>query len=80
MEEQKKPGYMRQLCTAGSGVSSMRLMSFISLGVGSMIAIVGLIMRVNLSELSILSGVFVTSAFGGKALQKFAENKGGDPG
>lgn len=78
MEEKKS--YVRQLCTAGSGVSSMRLMGFISLGVGSVVAIVGLIMRVNLSELAILSGVFVTSAFGGKALQKFAENKGGDPG
>lgn len=79
MEEQKQP-YLRQLCTAGTGISSMRLMSFISLGVGSVIGIVGLVMRVNLSELAILSGVFVTSAFGGKALQKFAENKGGDPG
>lgn len=68
-------GKIKDLCTSGSGVSSMRVMSFASLTIGGVLAIVGLAMRVNLTELSLLTGVFVGSAFGGKAAQKFAENR-----
>lgn len=72
MEEQKKE-YLKKLLSEESGVSAMRLMAFVSLFLGGGIAIAGLIMKVNLTELSILVGVFVGSAFGGKAVQKFAE-------
>jgi hypothetical protein len=72
-------GKIRELCTSGSGVSSMRVMSFIALGFGGMIAVVGLAMRVNLTELSLLSGVFVGAAFGGKVGQKFAEVRRDSP-
>lgn len=71
---------LRKVLSEESGVSAMRIMAFISLVIGGGIAVAGLIMKVNLTELSILVGVFVGSAFGGKAIQKFAENKGGDPG
>lgn len=66
--------WLKSLFSQDSGVSSMRLMSFISLFLGGAIAIAGLAMKVNLTELSILVGVFVGSAFGGKAVQKFAEH------
>lgn len=58
-----------------SQISSMRVMSLISLTSGIIIAIIGLVKGSNLSEVAILAGVFVGSAFGGKALQKFSETK-----
>jgi uncharacterized membrane protein YiaA len=51
-------------------VSTMRLMSLLSLLVGAVIAFVGLMRGADLKDLSWLVGVFVTSAFGGKAIQK----------
>jgi hypothetical protein len=66
--------WLQKLFSENSTVSSMRFMGFIALLLGGVIAIGGLIMRVNLTELSILVGVFVGSAFGGKAAQKFAEH------
>lgn len=65
--------WLKALLSKEDGVSSMRIMSFISLFFGGGIAIAGLVMRVNLTELSILVGVFIGSSFGGKAIQKFAE-------
>lgn len=58
-----------------SRMSIMRLMGILSLLTGIGLAIAGLIMRVNLTELSLLVGVFVGAAFSGKAVQKFAERK-----
>jgi hypothetical protein len=66
--------WLKALFSEASGVSSMRIMGFISLILGGGIAIAGLVMKANLTELSILVGVFVGSAFGGKAVQKFAEH------
>lgn len=72
-EVMEEKGNLKKLLSEESGVSAMRIMAFISLGLGGVIAVAGLIMKVNLTELSILVGVFVGSAFGGKAIQKFAE-------
>lgn len=58
-----------------SDISSMRVLSFLSLVMGGIIATVGMYKQVELSGLSMLTGVFVGSAFGGKVMQKFAEVK-----
>jgi hypothetical protein len=50
-------------------------MSLISLLVGSLLAILGLYLKVDLLGLSALVGVFVGSGFTGKVAQKFAETK-----
>ena len=58
--------------------SAMRVMSTLSLLIGAGIAFYGLYQKVDPEKLAWLVGVFVTSAFGGKAMQKKYEkaNKG----
>jgi uncharacterized membrane protein YiaA len=56
-------------CDASS-VSAMRVMSMLSLFFGMIIAIIGLYRNADLNGLSLLVGIFITSAFGGKAIQK----------
>lgn len=67
--------WIKLLLSEKEGVSSMRIMAFMSLILGGGIAIFGVVTNKDLSDLSILVGVFVGSAFGGKAAQKFAETK-----
>lgn len=55
--------------------SAMRVMSMLSLLFGMAIAIIGIYRNVDLKDLSWLVGIFVTSAFGGKAIQKRFEKK-----
>jgi uncharacterized membrane protein YcaP (DUF421 family) len=69
--------FIKKMLSGESEVSCMRVMSMISLLMGGLIAGIGLFKGVDLSELSILAGVFVTSAFAGKAAQAFSEKKGG---
>jgi hypothetical protein len=53
----------------------MRVMAFISLITACVIAIWGLIDNRDLSAVAVLCTTFLASAFGGKALQSFGENK-----
>jgi multisubunit Na+/H+ antiporter MnhG subunit len=56
----------------------MRLMAVISLLAGTAIALWGITKGVDLRDLATLVGVFVGSAFGGKAIQKGFEKRNGD--
>jgi hypothetical protein len=68
--------YIRKLLADHAGdPSSMRVMSFLSLITGIVLASVGLAVGKDLSSLAVLSGVFVGAAFGGKAAQSSIENK-----
>jgi hypothetical protein len=68
--------YLKKLLADNAGdPSSMRVMSFIALFAGVIIAGVGLAMGKDLSSLAILSGVFVGGAFTGKVAQSSIENK-----
>lgn len=51
----------------------MRVMSIASLIVGSVIGAYGVYSGKDMNSLSVLCGVFVGAAFGGKVGQKFAE-------
>lgn len=66
---------IKKLLSESSDLSCMRAMSLLSLLLAGAIAVIGLIKNVDLSALSLLVGVFVAAAFGGKVGQKFAEVK-----
>jgi hypothetical protein len=65
--------FLGKLISDSSDVSAMRVMAFTSLLTGIGLAIGGLYRGSDLSQLSVLVGVFVGAAFGGKVTQKFAE-------
>ncbi len=67
--------WVKSVLTEKSGVSSTRVMSFISLFVGAYLAIHGLNTTSDLMGLSALCAVFVGAAFGGKVWQKSMELK-----
>jgi multisubunit Na+/H+ antiporter MnhG subunit len=67
--------WISSLFSTNDGVSTMRLMALLSLLSGTAIAFWGIHKGVNLNDLAFLVGVFVTSAFGGKAMQKSFEIK-----
>lgn len=54
-------------------LSMMRFMSLLSLLMGCGIAIYGVLAGKDLNGIATLTGVFVVSAFGGKAIQKVVE-------
>jgi hypothetical protein len=66
---------IKQLLDEKSSISMMRLMSLISLSIGSFLAIAGLYKGSDLMGLSALCSVFILAAFGGKAAQKMIEVK-----
>lgn len=70
--------WISKLFSADSGVSSMRIMAFVSLIVGSILAFIGVFKGSDLMGLATLCGVFVGSAFAGKAVQKASELKNGE--
>lgn len=65
--------FLQDLLSESGAVSAVRVMSLISLGVGSVIAFYGVYMGKDLSGLAQVCGVFVGSAFAAKVSQKFAE-------
>ena len=67
--------YLLKLFSENSEVSMMRVMSLLSLTVGSILAFVGLNKKNDPTSLAVLVGVFVGSAFGGKVMQKAQEIK-----
>lgn len=67
--------YMKTMLSETGTASSLRAMSFMSLLIGGGCAFYGLWKGIAPLELSALVGVFVGSAFGGKVLQKKAEQK-----
>lgn len=64
-----------KLFSENSEVSMMRVMSMLSLSAGIVIGAYGLCTNKDMSALSMLCGVFVGAAFGGKVGQKFAERE-----
>lgn len=73
MESPNEKTSWRMVFSEESGISMMRVMSLVSLTVGSILGLAGLWMRIDLTQLALLCGVFVGAAFGGKTVQKFAE-------
>lgn len=71
--------WLKALFSEDSGVSSTRIMSFISLLIGGYLAIHGLDIHADLMGLAALCGIFVGSAFGGKVWQKSIEVKANPP-
>ena len=69
--------HVKKLISESSDVSSMRVMSFMTLGFSYLITVIALVMNKDLGDISMLAGVFVGSAFTGKAVQKFSEIKRG---
>lgn len=69
---------VKELLDPKSDVSSMRAAMFIALFASIVIAVIGLFKGVDLGDLGILCGVFVTASIGGKMGQAFAERKGND--
>jgi hypothetical protein len=67
---QKMANFILQMFSEGSQVSSMRVMSMTSLWFGGIVCIFGMYKGVDATQLAVITGVFVTSAFGGKAIQK----------
>ena len=72
--------FLKSCLSQDSSVSSMRIMSFIALFAAIGVTAYGMYRAFNLTELSLLVGVFIGAAFGGKAYQKKIEldkdNKG----
>lgn len=67
--------YISKVLSNSEDASSMRVMSFYSVIIGSIVGITGLIMNKDLTDLSILVGVFVGAGFTGKVIQKKIEKK-----
>lgn len=61
---------IREVLSEQGSISCMRVLSCVSLLVGSGIAIYGITHSKDLSGVTMLVSVFVGSAFGGKILQK----------
>lgn len=68
---------IKKLLDPNSEVSSMRAAMFLALFAAIVIAIIGLFKGVDLGNLAILVGVFITPAFGAKMLQKKYEADNG---
>jgi len=69
--------WLKSLFSEAGGVSMMRVMGFIALIVGCVIAFVGMNKSpVDYSGISLLVSVFFGAAFGGKVLQKRSESNG----
>ena len=66
-------GFLHDLFSENSNVSSMRVMSMMSLSAGIFVACYGLYIKSSPDSLAVLSGVFVAAAFGGKVTQKAVE-------
>lgn len=67
--------FIRDLFSENGSVSMMRMLSLISLLLAGWIAVRGLETHADLSGLSMLCGVFVGAAMGGKVMQKSFEVK-----
>jgi hypothetical protein len=65
--------FLKKLFAESSEVSCMRFMSVLSLIFGFFVSGIGIFQGKDLSQLAVLSGVFVGAAFGGKVAQKFGE-------
>lgn len=70
-----KANFFQKTLSENTTISSLRVMSFLSLFTGMIIGLGGLYLEKNLGEVSMLCGVFVGAAFGGKVGQKYAERR-----
>lgn len=69
--------FLIKLFGENTGVSMMRVMSFLALLAGIAVAFVGISkIPVDYSGISLLVSVFLSAAFGGKVLQKRIETNG----
>ena len=66
--------FVKLMFSENNDVSAIRGMSFLSLSVGGLIALYGMYKNQPLTDLAVLSGTFVGSAFAGKVWQKKYEN------
>lgn len=66
-------GTMSYLTEKDGKQSAMRVGFFISLGVASTVAIMGVYLNRDLVGLAALAGMFLGAGFGGKAIQKGKE-------
>lgn len=68
--------FIKDIFSASSTVSSMRIMSMMCCTAAIVIAIIGLTKNpIDYSGLSLLSATFLGAAFGGKVAQKHIESK-----
>lgn len=68
--------FIKDMFSAGSSVSAMRVMAMLCCLSAIVIAIVGVCKKEpDYEGLSILSATFLTTAFGGKVAQKHLESK-----
>ena len=67
--------FIKLMFSESGEVSTMRVMCVVALIVGAAIGIYGIVESKDLTGTSMLAGVFVGAAFGGKAWQKVSELK-----
>ena len=67
--------FFLEMMSEKSKVSLTRFVTLLCVLTAIFIAIYGTLHSMDLSSLSVLCGVFLGAAFGGKVSQKFAENK-----
>lgn len=67
--------YIKLLFSEDSGVSMMRVCTFLCVIVSSSLAFLGMIMGKDLASTAVLCGSFLSAGMIGKTIQKFAENK-----
>lgn len=70
-----KSEFIKQLLSESGSISMVRVMSLVSLIIGSIIGLYGISHSKDLSGVAQLCAVFVGSAFAGKVGQKIMENK-----
>lgn len=67
--------FVTELLSESGAISTTRVMSLLSLGIGAIIAIGGLLMDKDPSGVAQICGIFVGSSFAAKVTQKYMESK-----
>lgn len=68
--------FIRDLLSESGSISAMRVMALICVLAAVGVAMFGLKEKSDVGQISILCGIFLGAAFGGKVGQKFAETGG----
>lgn len=71
----KKDSFIYKMLSESGEISLMRVMALYSVIVSSMIALYGIYSNKDLTDVAALAGVFLGTAFAGKAGQKYMEKK-----
>lgn len=67
--------FLKQILSENGTISSVRFMAITCVFSAAACAFYGIYTNKDLVSVSVLCGVFLSAAFGGKVGQKFAENK-----